>query len=215
MSGSWSSSWYLGLTSCQLFRTLFAPRLNYCSRYWITPPVKPSGYCLPIEDHACWLEYSSVLSSIYLFATVWTRPVITMPLSNKALQMDPHSSRLVSPITTIWPFKELKHFDKLLIEETVRAWSHSKLQEELQGNKSQSKNQANTNHKRAFLETHHTMPTSNEVFIDHMETRGNTRSSVKLNLNVQVKQISIVAGNWWIDLYVVKIAKSLLVIYLW
>ncbi len=78
-------------------------RLNYCSRYRITPLVKPSGYCPPIEDHACWLEYSSVLSSIYLFATVWTRPVMTMPLSNKALQMDPHASHLVGPVTkSMW-----------------------------------------------------------------------------------------------------------------
>ncbi len=58
---------YLELTFCQLFRTLFASRLNY-RIIGLPPPVKPSGYCSPIEDHACWLEYSSVLSSIYLFA---------------------------------------------------------------------------------------------------------------------------------------------------
>ncbi len=46
------------------------------------------------------------------------------------------------------------------------------------------------------------------------QERERIRRSEQLNLNVQVKHISIVTGNWWIDLYAVKIAKSLLVIYL-
>ncbi len=63
------------------------------------PPLSSPLILFADRRHACWLEYSSVLSSIYLFATVWTRPVITMPLSNTTLQMDPHTSHLVGPVT--------------------------------------------------------------------------------------------------------------------
>ncbi len=42
----------------------------------ITPSVKPLGYCTPIADHACLLEYSSVLPSLYLFDVCSTLPVI-------------------------------------------------------------------------------------------------------------------------------------------
>ncbi len=38
---------------------------------WITPLVKPSGYCSLIEDHTHLLEHSSALPSIYLFASCW------------------------------------------------------------------------------------------------------------------------------------------------
>ncbi len=68
-------------------------------RTWITPLVKPSGYCSPIEDHARLFEYSPALPSIYLFASCLTLPVfLTMPL-NKGLHMDPHASCLVDPVT--------------------------------------------------------------------------------------------------------------------
>ncbi len=45
------------------------------------------------------------------------------------------------PLTSGWQSKELKHFVKLLTEETVRAWSHSKLREELKVNESLSHHQ--------------------------------------------------------------------------
>ncbi len=70
-------------------------------RTCITPLVKPSGYCSPIEDHARLFEYSSALPSIYLFASCLTLTVfLTMPL-NKSLHMDPHASPLVGPVTVM------------------------------------------------------------------------------------------------------------------
>ncbi len=63
------------------------------------------------------------------------------------------------PLTSGWPSKELKHFVKLLTEETVRAWSHSKLKEKIQVNELLSRHLELTNHRRAFLKTRHTMPT--------------------------------------------------------
>ncbi len=65
---------FLDLPFCLAIRTLFAPRLDYCSRTWITPSVKLLGYCTPIADHACLFEYSSVLPSLYLFAVCSTLP---------------------------------------------------------------------------------------------------------------------------------------------
>ncbi len=75
------------------------PCLDHCSCTWITPLVKPSGYCSPIEDHARLLEYSFVLPSIYLFAICSTLPVFLTMSINKSLHMDPHASRLVGSVT--------------------------------------------------------------------------------------------------------------------
>ncbi len=41
---------YRGLTLVSPFRTLCIPRLDYCSGYWTTPLLKPSGYCSLNED---------------------------------------------------------------------------------------------------------------------------------------------------------------------
>ncbi len=79
--------------------TLFASAWTIACVPGFTPLVKPSGYCSPIEDHACLLEYSSALPSIYLLASCSTLPVfLTMPI-NKSLHMDPHASHLVGPVT--------------------------------------------------------------------------------------------------------------------
>ncbi len=75
--------------------------LDRCLCTWITPLVKPSGYCSPIEDHARLLEYSSTLPSIYLFASCSTLPVfLTIPI-NKSMHMDLHASRLIRPVTPL------------------------------------------------------------------------------------------------------------------
>ncbi len=73
--------------------------LTFCLVYWITPLAKPSGYCLPIEDQARLLEYSSALPSIYLFCHLFDPACVLTMAINKSLQMDPHASRLVGPIT--------------------------------------------------------------------------------------------------------------------
>ncbi len=73
--------------------------LDHCLCTWISPLVKPSRYCSPIEDHARLLEYSSALPSIYLFAICSTLPVYLTMSINKSLHMDTHSSRLVRPVT--------------------------------------------------------------------------------------------------------------------
>ncbi len=73
--------------------------LTFCLVYWITPLVKPSGYCSPIEDHAHLLEYSFALPSMYLFCHLFDPAyVLTMPI-NTSLHMDPHASCLVGPVT--------------------------------------------------------------------------------------------------------------------
>ncbi len=61
LPGSWSSACYL----------------NYLSAL-------PSGYCLPIVDHARLPEYSSALPSVYLFAICSTLPVFWLCLLIKA-----------------------------------------------------------------------------------------------------------------------------------
>ncbi len=80
--------------------TLFAPAWTLCT--WITPLVKPSGYCSPIEDHGRLLEYSSALPSLYLFgicSICSTLPVFLTMSMIKSLHMDPHASHLIHPVT--------------------------------------------------------------------------------------------------------------------
>ncbi len=75
------------------------PCLDHCLCTWITPLVKPSGYCSLIEDHARLLEYSSALPSIYLFAICSTLPVYLGMSINKSLHMDTHALSLIRPVT--------------------------------------------------------------------------------------------------------------------
>ncbi len=64
----------------------------------VTPLVKPSGYFSPIEDHARLLEYSSAFNiPVCQFDPGCV--FLTMPF-NKSLNMDPHASRIVGPVTT-------------------------------------------------------------------------------------------------------------------
>ncbi len=41
------------INPCLAVRTLFVPHLDYCSCYWNTPLLKPSGYYSPIKTHTC------------------------------------------------------------------------------------------------------------------------------------------------------------------
>ncbi len=63
------------INPCLAVLTLFVPRLDYCSRYWITTLLKPSGYCLLIKDPRLPYDYSSSCLCYYLFAFVLTLPV--------------------------------------------------------------------------------------------------------------------------------------------
>ncbi len=56
---------------CRCFFYLHSWELSSLGHRRITPLVKPSGYCSPIEDHVRLLEHSSALPSIYLFASCW------------------------------------------------------------------------------------------------------------------------------------------------
>ncbi len=110
----WSSA--LGLTSCLMFRTLFAPRLNYCSRYQITPPCQ-ALWILFADRRPCLLTW--VILCLVLNMPVWTRTVMTMPLSNKALQMDPLV--LSAPLQNTRPHEDPSAFLKNLDQ----VWTHS------------------------------------------------------------------------------------------
>ncbi len=89
---------WISLSSCRL--DSFCPCLDYyrvpgLSLFVLLPGLRS----LPI-DPVCSLNCSCVLPMPYLFAGVSTLPVfLTMSLSNKILQMDPHVSRLVHPVT--------------------------------------------------------------------------------------------------------------------
>ncbi len=84
-----------------------------------------------------------------------------------------------------WPSKELNHFFKLLTEETVRVWSHTKLWEELKVNKSLSGHQKPTTHRRVspsdimprYSQQSRRFPNQEREWI---------RRSEQLNLNAQV-----------------------------
>ncbi len=84
-----------GLTLCLAVRTLFAPRLDYCSSTWIISLPCPVEYCSPIVA----LGLLSALSVSYLFADVFDPACFVTMSINKSLQMDPHASRLVGSVT--------------------------------------------------------------------------------------------------------------------
>ncbi len=88
-------------------------------------------------------------------------------------------------LTSGWPSKELNHFFKLLTEETVRVWSHTKLREELKVNKSLSCHQKPTTHRR--VSPSDIMPRySQQSRRFHNQERERIRRSEQLNLNAQV-----------------------------
>ncbi len=93
--------------------------------------------------------------------------------------------RSAQRLTSGWPSKELNHFFKLLTEETVRVWSHTKLWEELKVNKSLSGHQEPTTHRRVspsdimprYSQQSRRFPNQEREWI---------RRSEQLNLNAQV-----------------------------
>ncbi len=93
--------------------------------------------------------------------------------------------RSAQRLTSGWPSKELNHFFKLLTEETVRVWSHTKLWEELKVYKSLSCHQEPTTHRRVSHSD--IMPRySQQSRRFHSQERERIRRSEQLNLNVQV-----------------------------
>ncbi len=83
-----------GLSLCLPFRTMFAPRVDYCSWFWITPLVKLSREHSPSTDSCLfWILFCLALN-IPVCHCQNLACFMTTPL-NKALQMDLHGSRLV------------------------------------------------------------------------------------------------------------------------
>ncbi len=111
---------YIGLTLCLPLDSVCSC-LDHCLCTWITPLVKPSGYCSPIEDHARLLEYSSALPSIYLFAICSTLPVFLTMSIKKSLHMDPYASRLVRSVTEYSATRGSSRF----LKNPGQVWTHS------------------------------------------------------------------------------------------
>ncbi|KAL0148809.1 hypothetical protein M9458_055818 [Cirrhinus mrigala] len=77
--------------------------LGLITRFTDSPLSRPSDYVHHLSTHACCTDYPHVLPLLYLSAIVPNLPVfVTMSsplLSNKALQMDPLTSRLPPHVT--------------------------------------------------------------------------------------------------------------------
>ncbi len=104
------------INPCLAIRT----RLDYCSCYWTTPLLKPSGYCSPIKD-PCTLVLGLlfVLPVLYLFADVLTLPVFLTTSWNKACKWI-FTSR--SPCYRILGHKRIQQ----LFKWTLARYGHSK-----------------------------------------------------------------------------------------
>ncbi len=96
--------WFLpvfpGLTLCLALRTLFAPRLDYCSCTWIISLPCPVGYCSLIADLRLPWDYS--LSCLIYIRLLLFDPACDLILLNKACTWIRTSHVLFAPLHLYW-----------------------------------------------------------------------------------------------------------------